>query len=146
MGCDCCREGARPPYVRIAVSRHAVSVELAGVVANVYLPTLPSFERDERRLVRLVDLWAAAAGHGGAGSTLAALDDLRFDFVGDDGFDSAIKNRPPIDARLLEEGSLDLATRDLLWSADVCCCYQVKGLARMIARPLVRAPTPQAPR
>jgi hypothetical protein len=132
MACTCCRDGSRETYIRSPFLRAAVSVRHGNSASNVRLAVLNVARREGRRLVSLVDVWWAA------GFPLDPAN-LRFDLVGDDGFDTARKNGRPLSGRALDAGVIDLDTRDVSWAIEVPCYYRVKGVVEIVARVLVPA-------
>ena len=132
MACTCCRDGSGPSYIRSPIPRAIVSVRHGRSVASVRLAALNVLRREGRRLVSLADVWWAAG---------LPLDPatLRFDLVGDDGFQTALKNGEPLCGRALDAGVIDLDTRDVSWSIDVPCFYRVKGVVEILARVFVPA-------
>ena len=83
--------------LRVAFGESSAVVKLAG---------LQRTERDGSAKVRLLDVWEAARLH-------AAASQLRFDFVGSDGFHPTSRPKCPelIDGALLDRGYVDPATR-----------------------------------
>jgi hypothetical protein len=109
-----------------------VGVRHGRSTSSVRLAALQVVRQDGRRLVRLADVWWAAG---------LPLDPakLRFDFVGDDGFETACKKGEPLSGCVLAEGSIDLETRDVSWAIELPCYYRVKGLVEIVARAFVPA-------
>lgn len=130
MACKCCSSDGHVTYIRSPIPRSMVSVAYGRSTAQVRIAALRVRRESGRRLVSLADVWSAA-------SCASDLDELRFDFVGDDGFDTSRKEGRPLRGRLLHEGFVDLATRDLVWSVDLPCYYRVKGLVTVVARAFV---------
>jgi hypothetical protein len=133
MPCTCCRNGARvTTYIRSPIPRATLSVRLGRSVSSVRLAALNVARREGRRLVSLADVWWAAG---------LPLDParVRIDLVGDDGFQTALKTGQPLPGSALEDGVIDVDTRDVSWAIDVPCFYRVKGAVEMVARALVPA-------
>jgi hypothetical protein len=85
-----------------------------------------------RRRVSLADIWWAAS---------LPMDParLRFDLVGDDGFDTALKRGEPLTGDMLQHGFIDIDTRDVSWAIEVPCFYRVKGMVSLLGRVHLRA-------
>ena len=88
--------------------------------------------RDGRRFVSLADVWWAAG---------LPLDPsrLRIDLVGEDGFRTAQKTGRPLNGEALDDGVIDLETRDVSWAVEVPCFYRVKGVIEIAAHVYVPA-------
>jgi hypothetical protein len=130
MACTCCRDDRRATYIRPPAPRAALSVRHGRVTSSVRLAALDVVRRGGRRFVSLADVWWSA----GVPIHPATL---RFDFIGYDGFQTALKNGRPLPGSALEAGEIDLDTRDVSWSIDVPCFYRVKGVVELVARVLV---------
>jgi hypothetical protein len=133
MACTCCRNGARTaPHIRSPIPRATLSVRHGRSISSVRLAALNVERREGRRLVSLADVWWAAG---------LPLDParVRIDLVGDDGFQTALKNGQPLPGSALEDGLIDVDTRDVSWAIAVPCFYRVKGAVEMVARALVPA-------
>jgi hypothetical protein len=131
MPCTCCKDGS-PTYVRPTIRRATVSVRLGRSLSTVRLAALPIRRREGRRLVSLADVWWTAG---------LPLDParLRIDLVGEDGFRTAGKEGRPLSGRALDEGVIDVETRDVSWAIDVPCFYRVKGVIEIAAHVYVPA-------
>jgi hypothetical protein len=132
MACTCCRDTSPSTYIRSPIPRAIVSVRYGRSASSVRLAALGVERRDGRRVVSLADVWWAAG---------LPLDPamLRIDLVGDDGFQTALKKGRPLSGRALDDGVIDLDTRDVSWAIDVPCFYRVKGVVEMVARAYIPA-------
>lgn len=134
MACSCCRHGApsTTAYIRSPIPRATLSVRHGRSVSSVRLAALNVERREGRRVVSLADVWWAAG---------LPLDParIRIDLVGDDGFQTALKNGQPLSGAALDAGVIDVDTRDVTWAIEVPCYFRVKGASEMVARVLVPA-------
>jgi hypothetical protein len=135
MACSCCRSEGHHVFVRSPILRSTLSVSYRGARSDVRIAALRIVREAGRRLVSLFDVWSATPRWE------SSLDELRFDFVGDDGFDTAAKAGKPLRGGLLREGFVDVETRDVVWGVDVPCFYRVKGLREIVARAYVPVTT-----
>lgn len=126
MACTCCRHD-HSPYIRSPIARATVLVDYASRSAPVRLAALRFVRDGARRLVSLADVWWAAGFPVDPTS-------LRVDLVGDDGFDTATKRGEPLTGATLDQGLIDVDTRDVTWGVDVPCFYRVKGMTTLAAR------------
>jgi hypothetical protein len=131
MACNCCRSSGST-YIRSPIARSTLNVRHGRSVSSVRLAALNVVRREGRRTVSLADVWWAAG---------LPLDpaNLRIDLVGDDGFQTALKNGQPLPGSALDDGIIDVETRDVSWAIDVPCFYRVKGVVEVVARVLVPA-------
>ena len=125
--CACCRHDGHSTYIRSPIARSMLSVCYGRSRSSVRIAALPIVREGGRRLVNLADIWWAAC-------LPIVPARLRFDFKGDDGFDTARKRGEPLTGDVLTHGFVDVDTRDISWAVPVPCFYRVKGLTTMNAR------------
>jgi hypothetical protein len=132
MACSCCRHDGHSTYIRSSIARGVVSVSFGRSTSSVRVAALNVIREDGRRRVSLADIWWAAS---------LPMDParLRFDLVGDDGFDTSLKRGEPLTGDALIHGFVDVDTRDVSWTTNVPCFYRVKGMVALSARLHLRA-------
>jgi len=132
MACSCCRHEGHSTYIRSPIARGTVSVCYGRSTSSVRIAALNVVREGGRRRVSLADIWWAAS---------LPMDParLRFDLVGDDGFDTALKRGEPLTGDMLQHGFIDIDTRDVSWAIEVPCFYRVKGMVSLLGRVHLRA-------